>query len=61
MQAAAQILMELKNRRETILCAASHCFPTPPKLPLPGRCFFFNLPFFFLILLFLPSPAGGPR
>lgn len=42
MQAGAQILMEQKKRRRTILCAASHCFPIP-LLKLPGL--FFHLPF----------------
>lgn len=56
MQAGAQILMELKNRRRAILCAASHSFPTLLKLPLPGRSFFtFPSPsFFFLSFLLLP-------
>lgn len=66
MQAGAQILMEQKNRRRTILCAASHCFHTLPKLPLLGQGFFFYyfflyLSFSFLIPPFLPSAAGGPR
>lgn len=62
MQAGAQILMEQKNRRRTILCAASHCFHTLPKLPLPGQfffCFFFTFPFRSLFSLsFLLLPAG---
>lgn len=60
MQAPAQILMELKDRRRTILCAASPCFPILLKLPLPVRGVFF-LPFSFLILPFLLSSASGPK
>lgn len=64
MQAGAQILMEQKNRRRTILCAASHCFHTLPKLPLLGQGFFFlfffyTFPFLSLFLLsFLLLPVG---
>lgn len=57
MQAGAQILMELKNRRRTILCTASHCFPLCWSCPCPVVVFFY-LPF--LILPFVPSAAGGP-
>lgn len=59
MQAGAQILMEQKNRRRTILCAASHRFRTLPKLPLPGQpfFFFFGYPPFSSLL----SAAGGLR
>ena len=61
MQTGAQILMELKNRRRTILCAASHCFPILPKLPLPGHSLFtFPIPsLFFLSLLLLPVGRDG--
>lgn len=58
MQAGAQILMELKNRRITILCAASHCFPLCWSCPCP--VVFLYLPFPFLILPFVRSAAGGP-
>ena len=51
MQAGAQILMEQKKRRRTILCAASHCFPTPAEAARP----------LFSPSLFLPSAACGPR
>lgn len=53
MQAGAQILMEQKNRRRTILCAASHCFHTLLKLPLLGQGFFFFSLFFFNTFPFL--------
>lgn len=55
MQAGAQILMEQKNRRRTILCAASHCFPSLPNLPLPARFFFLHLPYSSLPYSSLPS------
>lgn len=56
MQAGAQILMELKNRRRIIHCAASHCFPTLLKLALPEQPLFtFPIPsLFFLSFLLLP-------
>lgn len=52
--------MEQKNRGRTVLCAASHCFHTLLKLPLPGQ-FFFSFSFSFLICSFLPSAAGRLR
>lgn len=55
MQAGAQILMEQKNRGRTVLCAASHCFHTLLKLPLPGQ-FLFLLLFFYL---FFPRRLEG--
>lgn len=52
MQAPALILMELKNRRRPILCAASHCFPML-MLPLPSHSLF--LPS--LLFLYFSFPA----
>lgn len=58
MQARALILMELKNRRRTILCAGSYCVP---MLICPVAPFFFTFTCSFPIFHFLPSAAGGPR
>lgn len=58
MQAGAQILMEQKNRGGTVLCAASQCFHTLLKLPLPGQFVFSFSSFSLPICSFLPSAAG---
>lgn len=57
MQAGAQILMELKNRRGTILCAASHFLFMALKLPLPSFPLFPTWPFPPPFLPFLPSKS----
>lgn len=58
MQAGAQILMEPRNRRRAILCAASHRLPTLPNLPLPVVFIIFIF-YFFTILAhpFFPCAA----
>lgn len=53
--------MEQKNRGRTVLCAASQCFHTLLKLPLPGQFVFSFSSFSLPICSFLPSAAGRLR